>query len=806
MSSIKLDLSKFKHVSSDGHSTTLKHTQDGHEITLAHKSLSPPNQQALAALAKLSANTATAPQAEEAHANKMAEGGKIPPKQTNPKLDESKKAPPKKDQIPWQNVRLYANGQQVQKMSSSDQALADASEFGRNQTQTNAGELSESDRESRADANANAASSNAMANPVPIAPSQASSSSQEVQTGGPTTTAGKLAPGFKQAVEGMAKGGKVPGACPMCGGGKAHYDGGGLASQSDVPEASDPNATPQQQDPSQPAAAQPADNTPDQMMEHNYNTMALAGLPEAAVQALTTTPQGRERLMENGKAGPKADPEALQIAEDATNNQIAQKQAEDTTKAAKFSKDNQLRAKFGMAQLPPQFAGMEQAPDTSGPNPWATAAGVVPAANPPSPDRSPSQVAPKQQEDNTSSNSMNPMGMYQQALDLGMQGIKGQARVQEQQGKQEADALKAQADNLKTAKDNFTGQYTELMKENTHLQQDVRDGLVNPEKFWTGDSQGNGSHSKLMSGLGMILAGFNPTSNPNAAINFLKFQMEQNIHAQATNLGAKQSLLAANLKQFGNLKDATMMTQLQLSNDIQNKLGMLAAKAKSQGAQYQAMQLQSQLLAQNAPIAMQLTARRTMADLNNSGGTMDPNLVYAHIDQMRQMGYTKEAEDYANRYVKGVGFAESTLPDSAKQYFASYHDTKSLLQRSMQMADASPAQKADPKFRSEAKALYYDTQASLRKARGDGVFKESEAWQLEKEMGPSPDSFLSSFTVSPKLKSIIQGVEQRYNDQLDTYNVKRPAQMQQQNQQAAPEVQTMGGKQYKRVQGGWAPL
>jgi hypothetical protein len=130
----------------------------------------------------------------------------------------------------------------------------------------------------------------------------------------------------------------------------------------------------------------------------------------------------------------------------------------------------------------------------------------------------------------------------------------------------------------------------------------------------------------------------------------------------------------------------------------------------------------------------------------------------------------------------------------------------SLLGRAQQMANSSVGQKSDPKFRSEAHALYYDLQASLRKARGDGVFKESEAGQLEKEMGPSPDAFLSNFTVSPKLKSIATGAQQRYNDQLDTYNVKRPAQMQQQSQQAAPEVKTMGGKQYKRVQGGWAPL
>lgn len=49
--SIKLDLSKFKHMSSDKHSTTLQHP-NGHTITLAHKSLNEENRKQLEAMAK----------------------------------------------------------------------------------------------------------------------------------------------------------------------------------------------------------------------------------------------------------------------------------------------------------------------------------------------------------------------------------------------------------------------------------------------------------------------------------------------------------------------------------------------------------------------------------------------------------------------------------------------------------------------------------------------------------------------------------------------------------------------------------
>lgn len=76
MSNFKLNFSHFKHVKSDDKSTTLRHP-DGHEITLAHKSLSKPNQTALMALAKIGPQDETEPQAEEMKSNKMADGGKV---------------------------------------------------------------------------------------------------------------------------------------------------------------------------------------------------------------------------------------------------------------------------------------------------------------------------------------------------------------------------------------------------------------------------------------------------------------------------------------------------------------------------------------------------------------------------------------------------------------------------------------------------------------------------------------------------------------------------------------------------------
>lgn len=74
--SIKLDLSKFKHLKSDKHSTTLQH-KAGHMITLAHSALSPATQKQLGALSKIGKEAMTSDQANEAHDQKYAKGGDV---------------------------------------------------------------------------------------------------------------------------------------------------------------------------------------------------------------------------------------------------------------------------------------------------------------------------------------------------------------------------------------------------------------------------------------------------------------------------------------------------------------------------------------------------------------------------------------------------------------------------------------------------------------------------------------------------------------------------------------------------------
>lgn len=75
--SVKLDLTQFKHIKSDEHSSTLQH-KDGHQLVLAHRALAPESQAQLKALSKISQQDQTNLQSDDAKhqsRQKMADGG-----------------------------------------------------------------------------------------------------------------------------------------------------------------------------------------------------------------------------------------------------------------------------------------------------------------------------------------------------------------------------------------------------------------------------------------------------------------------------------------------------------------------------------------------------------------------------------------------------------------------------------------------------------------------------------------------------------------------------------------------------------
>lgn len=322
----------------------------------------------------------------------------------------------------------------------------------------------------------------------------------------------------------------------------------------------------------------------------------------------------------------------------------AQNQGLLQTQAAQTEQDNQVRMDAGLEPLP-MPTGYKPQPSNPMLSPKGLAAESTQSAAIPT------------------SNAYDPMAGIQSSTNDVLKGLQGQAQGLSDLGNAQALALQAaqQADNEAFAE--FNAQHSAVLAENEALQQDIRDGHINPDKFWTGDPKtGEGSHSKIMTGIGMILAGFNPTNSPNAAIAFLDKQMDRNLEAQRRNLSSKESLLAANAQKTGNIQAAYQLTRAQLSGQLANKLAMEAAKAQGPMAKAAAMQAAGQFKAKANEELQKYAAAQTVSNLE-AQAAQDPSRVPALFSAL-QATDPKKAEDYRQRLIPGVNKFANTKEDA----------------------------------------------------------------------------------------------------------------------------------------------
>lgn len=313
-----------------------------------------------------------------------------------------------------------------------------------------------------------------------------------------------------------------------------------------------------------------------------------------------------------------------------------------SNRVAQFERDNQARVDAGLPPmpLPPDLQGgtTGQPPAPLSPG---EGTGLADASAPPPPPPPPVQ-APIQASAPGQSKTMAGINAMAKA-----EGDLGQAQSRILQEAQAADQ-KAMAAYEKSRQ--------AIMSEREALQEDIRSGQVDPNRFWTGDPKtGEGGHSRIAAGIGMIIAGFNPTNSPNAAINFLKFQMEQDLQAQAKNLSSKENLLSANLQQFGELRAATEMTRIMQNDILKTQLEEAAAKAKTPMAKAAALQAAGKIEAENGQKFEQFAKAQATRGLI-SAAEQDPAKMNAVLSALEATN-PEMAKDYRQRAVPGLGFA-----------------------------------------------------------------------------------------------------------------------------------------------------
>lgn len=330
-----------------------------------------------------------------------------------------------------------------------------------------------------------------------------------------------------------------------------------------------------------------------------------------------------------------------------------------------------------------------------------------------------------------------------------------------------------QIEDRQIAQNEFQSKFDELNSERQALMQDIKDGHVNPEKYWD-------NHSRLFAGIGMILAGFNPTGNPNAAIEFIKGDMERNLQAQAKNLGAKENLLAANLRQFGNMKDAAEMTRIMQADYVKSKLDMAAATAQNPLAKAAAMAASSNIEAEYVPRFQALATRSTIAALANGAGAQNPGVV----DQALAYLWTTDpaqAKQISDRYVPGFkGLSPIPVPEKVRQELHDRHQLDIAAQDLYNFAKKHTGS-FDPATISAGKQKALTLQSKIRESTLGTVYKESEQALLDKYVS-DPTSMFNKVTTLPRLKNLMEDNQRSINGTAKDYKI-------------APMYQTIAGSQ-----------
>lgn len=350
-------------------------------------------------------------------------------------------------------------------------------------------------------------------------------------------------------------------------------------------------------------------------------------------------------------------------------------------------------------------------------------------------------------------------GVFRAGYNQKLAGINQAANAAGALGQQKAAVLEQSIADKQKAVEHYDEQYRALNDELQAARQDVLDGHIDPNQYWTGDKNGNGGHSKIMAGIGMILAGFNPASGgsgQNAAVNFIKYQMEQNLQAQAKNLDSKNNLLSATMKQFGNLREATEMTRIMQNDMVAHQLEMAAQKAQSPMAKAAAMQAAGEFKTQAAGQLQNFAMRRAMMSMAaNTSGDQSGNdgAIRQGIAMMRMVNPTM-AKDMEERYVPGMGIASVPVPDSTRQKLFAFQDVDRGIREALQFAKQH-AGSLDPKIRAQASTMMNELQSKIRTAESQGVYKESEAHFMTETMGGSPADFLAKWQTVPKLQQML---------------------------------------------------
>lgn len=469
----------------------------------------------------------------------------------------------------------------------------------------------------------------------------------------------------------------------------------------------------------------------------------------------------------------------------------------------------------------------QQPPNPQGAPPPALPPGAQQVSNLPpqqAPDQPPQQQPPAAQpqpdlmDTQTAKGLPSSNALASKGYNAGLEEANQTGKAIALKGKEEAQQRDWQLSKQVDAQTAYQGELDNVRRELDHTQNDIRNGYIDPNKYWTGYTAANGDkiagHSKINAAIGLILGSINPKGAPGQGADFLQGQIEQSIKAQQDNLQSNQNLYKANLERFKNERDAADMTRLQMADELQNRIGMASARAAEPAAKAEAAKIRQQIAEKYYPIAFNLSMRQAFSKVvGGTANSADPSdtTVAENLANQAAVNNPEMSKELRGHIVSGIGVSPNLVPDDARNKILAHKNFDTMIRRyadfaqqhrdnwkNMNLVDRT-------KVLNEGRSLGAEVSTILNNTLEGGV-SEGQRAAINRILPENAAKNFPDITVMPQVKALMESNESRANTLRQFYKLPlthgAPAQAPAQSQ--GPQIKTVNGVKYMRGPNGEA--
>ncbi len=352
---------------------------------------------------------------------------------------------------------------------------------------------------------------------------------------------------------------------------------------------------------------------------------------------------------------------------------------------------------------------------------------------------------------------------YQSSIDEQMKGQEHGFQQQQKGFEAEATAQQAGAAAAKAGADKanqdladltakHAKEYADIDKERKGLQSDIDNFHVDPNRYIHSKSTG----SKIMTAIGLIIGGMGAglTHTENPVDKYLQQMVSNDMEAQKLEMGKKENLLSSNMRRFGNLRDATDMTRINILDSMRNTMSKAAAVQQGAAAKGALMERSGVLERESSMLHGQMALRRTLMS-----GAADGQIPPERMIQANPYGAPEEQQKAAMSQLK-----EAQAATSAKQNALAAFDQVAKVNTAGNRV-LSPIQSGR-----QVHALQEPTVAMLSKELA-GKFTEQDAKALSMQWPQVGDDKNTAALKRQRFERIIS--EKMHYPALDLFGIKQ---------------------------------